>query len=130
MKRALLATAMVIMCVALSGCTLYFGGWATASGRVVELVEADGGQVIQAPVVSATVTLRSASDPDYGLNCLTDANGEWVTPARLKCDMYNVTVSKNGYVEVGPFGFPMPKRGAHYTMETIEMEKPQEKPDK
>lgn len=100
-----------------------FWGWATASGRVVELVEADGGQVIQAPVVSATVTLRSASDPDYGLNCLTDANGEWVTPARLKCDMYNVTVSKDGYSEVGPFSYPMSERSAHYTMEPIIMEK-------
>ncbi|HAN86041.1 MAG: carboxypeptidase-like regulatory domain-containing protein [Bacillota bacterium] len=123
MKRALLATALVIMCVVLSGCTLYFGGWATAGGRVVERV--DG-----VPVPGATVSLKSVSNPDYGLNCVTDQKGYWATPVKLKCDMYDVTVSKNGYVEVGPFGFPMPKRGAHYTMETIEMEKPQEKPDK
>jgi hypothetical protein len=129
MKRALLATALVIMCVVLSGCTLYFGGWATAGGRVVERVDVDD-EVLYVPVPGATVAFESVSNPDYGLNCLTDEEGCWATPVRLKCDMYNVTVSKDGYGEVGPFGFPMPEGGGHYTMETIVMEKPQEKPDK
>lgn len=125
MKRALAATAVVMMCVLLSGCTLYFGGWATAGGRVVERAE-DGESV--AGIKGAVVTFKSVSNPDYGLNCITDENGDWVTPARLKCDMYDVTVSKTGYVQVGPFSYPMAERGAHYTMETILMEKQQEKP--
>lgn len=123
MKRALLATALVIMCVVLSGCTLYFGGWATAGGRVVERV--DG-----VPVPGATVSLKSVSNPDYGLNCLTDEEGCWATPVRIKCDMYHVTVSRDGYREVGPFDFPMPERGIYHPMKTIEMDKLQEKPDK
>ncbi len=49
--------------------------------------------------------------------------GSGLPPARLKCDMYNVTVSKDGYSEVGPFSYPMSERSAHYTMEPIIMEK-------
>ena len=125
MKRAFVATAVVMMCIVLSGCTLYFGGWATAGGRVVERLD-NGDEAMYVPVYGATVTFRSVSNPDYGLNCLTDENGDWITPVRLKCDMYHVTVSKTGYVEVGPFSYPMAERDAHYTMETIVMDTQQE----
>lgn len=127
MKRAFVATAVVMMCVVLSGCTLYFGGWATAGGRVVERVDSDE-EGLYLPVYGATVTFKSVSNPDYGLNCLTDENGNWVTPARLKCDMYNVTVSKPGYSEVGPFSYPMSDRGFHYTLDTIILEMQKKEP--
>lgn len=120
MKRALLATAVVMMCVVLSGCTLYFGGWATAGGHVVERAENGEGYI---PVEGATVTLKSVSNPEYGLNCLTSTDGHWATdPAKLKCDMYHVTVSKGGYADTSR-DFPLHRRGMYHEMEPIIMEK-------
>lgn len=117
MKRALLGAAIVLMCTCLTGCTLYFGGWATASGRVVECAEGSEGQVIQIPVCGAIVTLTSASNPDYSLNCDTDEKGYWFTPVKVKCDMYKVTAKMDGYADAGPIDFPIAKRGAHCIME-------------
>ncbi|HAI86303.1 MAG TPA: hypothetical protein DCL63_04855 [Firmicutes bacterium] len=85
MKRGFLVLLLLAMCAAMAGCTFYFGGWGTSSGKVVKVI----GDGLQEPLPAVQITYTSVSDPDF--KCQTQSNNEgyWTTDW-LKIDRYEV----------------------------------------
>lgn len=83
MKRGLLILLLLLVCAATAGCTFYFGGWGTSSGRVLK--DVPGGDATPLPGVQVTYT--SVSDPDLVWHGPTDGAGRWTT-GWLKIDKY------------------------------------------
>jgi len=85
MKRGVLILFALVMCAVMTGCTLYFGGWATSSGLVKQATD-------DVPLPGASVTYTSVSDPEYVVHAVTDSGGRWQTEW-LKLDRYTVEFS-------------------------------------
>lgn len=83
MKRGLLIVLLLLVCVTTSGCALklYFGGWATSSGKVV-------GPTSE-PISGVSIVYTSVSDPSSVYRTVSAVDGTWRTNW-LKLDMYTV----------------------------------------
>lgn len=81
MKRGLLVFLVLAVCAATAGCTFYFGGWGTSSGKV----EKTTGE----PLESVQITYTSVSDPDFVQQTVSNEDGYWMT-GWLKIDRYEV----------------------------------------
>jgi len=83
-KRGLLVFLLLAMCAAMAGCTFYFGGWGTSSGKVVKVI--DGRQELLSAV---QITYTSVSDSDFKWQTQSNNEGCWTTDW-LKIDRYEV----------------------------------------
>lgn len=84
MKRGLLVFLLLAMCAAMAGCTFYFGGWGTSSGKVVKVIDGR-----QEPLSAVQITYTSVSDPDFKWQTQSNNEGCWTTDW-LKIDRYEV----------------------------------------
>lgn len=85
MKRGLLVFLVLAVCAATAGCTFYFGGWGTSSGKVVKVI----GDGLQEPLPAVQITYTSVSDPDFKYQTQSNNEGYWMTDW-LKIDRYIV----------------------------------------